>query len=173
MSKVKILFLNVNGLIGKTNWLFEYRKNNNIDLLCMVETWLSPPDSCPFKRNIIADIRNPRTSGKRSTGGILVVSSSRLRKYVQILEVDPERNYCVLRLFKNTQIIVCYFPPRPELNDPFRQCLAKMATTALDQDVLLIGDLNGNLNDPNANRKRDDARGSILREWLRDNKEDK
>ena len=48
-----------------------------------------------------------------------------------------------------------------------------MAITALDQDVLLIGDLNGNLNDPNANRKRDDARGSILREWLRDNKEDK
>jgi hypothetical protein len=47
MSKVKNYYLNLNGLIGKTNWLLEFRKNNNIDW-CLVETWLSPPDSCPF-----------------------------------------------------------------------------------------------------------------------------
>lgn len=171
-SKLKVLFLNVNGLIGKTNWLLKYRKENNIDLMCLVETWLSPPDSCPFKRNVVVDQRNKRNIGRRSTGGILILTSTRLRSHVEVTELEPGNNFCIIKLFKRITMVVGYFAPRPEVNGIFMECLEKTAWHCQNEDTILVGDLNANLADPNSNRKRDDARGRFLRDWLSQNDED-
>ena len=143
-KRLKIGFQNIQGLYGKQEEVDGFMEEEDIDIMCLVESWLTPGANHKFEPTTIADVRMPiAEQGRQGQCGILVVARNRnIADQVVVLHKDKEGRYCVLEI-GTERLVVCYFPPRPELDAAMFTMFEDLQTTApLYEQTTVVGDLN-------------------------------
>jgi hypothetical protein len=142
------MFVNLNGLAGKAEEVLRFNKDNDIDLTLMVETWLSPSASVPFRPQIInlTNYNNQVTiGGRRASGGILVTCKPHIHNQCRVLFEDPGNSFAVFRA-NTLVIIVVYLPPSAD-DGKLVEILAaaERYTNELTLQCIIVGDLNARM----------------------------
>jgi len=165
-----INFININGLAGKIEEIKRFNNTNNITLTILVETWLSPNASVPFRpyiQNITAT--NPDLTakgGRRNNGGILIFSpSNTFAPHNALLYTHPAGCFSVLNI-QNIIVIATYISPA-QPNTMIDELLAKAEhySDGFSKRCVIIGDLNARMHRDTGD-STDNTRGKLLRQAL-------
>ena len=164
-NNVKIGFVNINGVRNKVDRVREVIVRENIDVMCIVETWLEVGDNAGI-RPLAVDIRKDRIDGmSRGSGGILVI----VRQGVscRVIEIDTNKNWVLLEV-EGVKVACCYYSPSAPLG-LFRAFLDKMNNIASNEDEKLIicGDMNARMKEMTGD-SCNCTRGRWMKNFLRD-----
>lgn len=159
-SRIKIAHLNIQSISDKLVLLNEFIVNNEIDIICLNETFLT--------KNISIQIDNYSILRKDRLGrggGVAIVIHNSL-KY-KIVDFDANCEYIAVKfesnsILNNFLLVSYYNPPNIKLNSYFLNAIFKA-----NQKVLLLGDLNAH--HQLWNGKRNDAAGKIIYNNIIDN----
>ena len=115
-NRFKIGFSNVNGITNKVAGVAEFFRNEQLDILILVETWLRPGTArAPLlgvvldERVVVNEAEGYRT-GRRAREGLLVVANDSLRRDISIVHVSTLKRWVILKV-RDLHIVACYFPP--------------------------------------------------------------
>ena len=99
-ERLKISFQNIQGLHGKQEEVEGFMGDEDIDIMCLVESWLTPGANHQFEPTMITDVRMPiAEQGRRGQCGILVVTQNKnIVDQVLVTHKDKEGRYCVLEI---------------------------------------------------------------------------
>ncbi|XP_029929809.1 LOW QUALITY PROTEIN: uncharacterized protein LOC115374818 [Myripristis murdjan] len=154
---LKLALLNTRSLNNKSLILNEFITDNNLDFLCLTETWHKPLDY--FSLNQITPpppnytyIEKARPEGRG--GGVATVYRKDVKTTAISIPDVPSFEQTAFKLSGPTPLVtaVIYRPPKPNpsfLSD-FSDFLTQLcAISFCSPSVLLLGDFNFHVNDPN------------------------
>lgn len=141
---LKIGFQNIQGIAGKEEYIEWLMHNHHFDVLCLVETWMTPGANHRFRPTTIADVRQPISeTGRQGQGGILIIGRTiAVKDQVRLSATDIAKRHCTLAI-GSTRLVVCYHAPRPEIDAELFTMLEHLHATA-DQyaQTIVAGDVN-------------------------------
>ena len=140
---------NANGLAGKAEEICHFNSQVHVDLSFIVETWLSPTASVPFRPHI-ANLMTENTlgisGGRRSSGGVLVFGKRGLQQNLyRVLFEDKEACFVAVEVM-DVILVGCYVSPsRP--NEKLVEILAKAEelSDGFSRRCVIFGDLNARM----------------------------
>ena len=140
---------NANGLAGKAEEICQFNSQVQVDLSFIVETWLSPAASVPFRphiANLMTENLQDTLGGRRSTGGILVFGKRSLHQnQYRVLFEDKDSCFIALEVV-DVILIGCYVSPsQPE--EKLTQILTKAEelSAGFTKNCVVFGDLNARM----------------------------
>lgn len=165
---IRVHFANLNGLSGKAEEVRRFNLDSNIDLTLLVETWLSPAASVPFRPHLVNLTNNNNeviAGGRRNTGGILAFAKTDLHNNLRVLFEDPAGFFAVLRV-KDLIILTAYVPPAAS-NTIINALLdaAEQYSEGLSLRCMVVGDLNARMGNVTGD-STSNPRGIFLKEAL-------
>ena len=163
ISNIKASFININGIVNKVDFIRDYVNKEKVDVMFIVETWLQKGDNVAI-RPITADIRQTNVNSSRGTGGIMVLTSNRLKSSVKIKKVDKNNNWIQVEV-GNMQIVCAYMPPTMEDID-IKEFWREMDLLGReDDDLIIVGDFNSRMGSITGDTKKN-TRGIKLIKFL-------
>jgi hypothetical protein len=164
---MRVAFQNINGLSGKDTPVLNYKKQKKIDILLLLETWLSPNQS--IIHNPIVHLTSPgdslTTGGRRFTGGILGIASPAIRPDITTVFEDPTRHYVILKC-RGYLLAACYLPPSSP-DSTMTQFLDHVTEVAGELPCYIFGDFNARSISLSGDH-RNNPRGVLLASYLLD-----
>jgi len=145
----KVAHLNIQGILSKVDYLDILLHDNNIDVLCLNETWLtSNIDDSEIMIDGYSIFRLDRCNGK-TRGGVMCYVKSNLctKQNVDIYDSDVEALFLEVNLPNTKPIAIgtVYRPPDStveyidKIDNLFQKC------NSIYDDVYILGDLNLNI----------------------------
>ena len=143
-------FININGLAGKVEEIRRFNDTNNIKLCMLVETWLAPNASIPFRPyiNNITTTNNDYSTrgGRRNTGGILIFSPlNAISPPNSLLFTDPDGCFSIIKLSDIILIAAYISPSQPDTKIDDLLLKTEQFTEGFSQLCIIIGDLNARM----------------------------
>lgn len=143
----KIAFININGIASKVDKIKQYMNSNknNVDILCIVETWLREDDKVAF-RPIVADVRCDRMVGSRGSEGIMILAKDSISREIQVRKIDDSKRWIRLEIASTLTLIVAYHPPSMT-EEEVKRFWEEMDVIMSDREkeVILVGDFNARM----------------------------
>ncbi|KAI8851124.1 hypothetical protein BC829DRAFT_415617 [Chytridium lagenaria] len=157
--------------------------NTRIDLIAVVETWLSPTDGVPLKRVLVNGTAPPRprhvdgkATGRKGQWGVLVASPGELEIGAEVLGVDAGGKWTAIKV-GTLVIIVGYLPPMAgqgavartmlEDFDEFRENIGQQYPAS---PMIVVGDFNARMGalTGDGNVVGDNNRRVWMQNWMED-----
>ena len=141
---LRIGFQNIQGMGGAAEYVKRLMKEQELDLLCVVETWMTPGANNPFKNLSVADVRQPLAAqGRQGQEGIMVIARNLHILQEVRLEATIMNNRAVIVVVDGIRMVFTYLPPRPALDDQLQQLVDSLEeTTNQYRGTLIVGDIN-------------------------------
>ena len=144
-----INLFNANGLACKAEEICQFNSQMHINLTFILETWLAPTASVPFRphiSNVTNTITEAITGGRRNHGGILVFANDlKTHQNVRVLFQDNSGCYVAVEILDVIVIAVYLSPSQP--NSKLTEILDKAADLSdnFSKRCVVLGDLNARL----------------------------
>ena len=144
-----INLFNANGLAGKAEEICQFNSQMHINLTFILETWLAPTASVPFRphiSNITNTITEAITGGRRHQGGILVFANDlKTHQNVRVLFQDNSGCYVAVEI-QDIIVIAVYLSPS-QSNAKLTEILDKAADLSdnFSKRCVVLGDLNARM----------------------------
>lgn len=163
-------FSNINGLSGKVEEIQRFNNTNNIKLNILVETWLAPNASVPFRPyiNNITTTNNDFSArgGRRNSGGILIYSPFNAFSPPNcLLFSDPDGCFSVLKIGEIILLAAYISPSQPDSKLDDLLSKAEHFSDGFSKLCIIIGDLNARMHHDTGD-STDNTRGKKLRQDL-------
>jgi hypothetical protein len=164
---MRLLSLNVNGIIHKYDAINDLINQSKIDIACFQEHWLEEGSTIPVMQQIAATYESktgflPRNSGRRNKGGLAILAKP---KYCnQITVIEQEKNYIHIK-YGEIHIFNVYFPPSTE--DTILENFLDHLELFEEDEVVVVGDFNARIG-ALAGDSVENARGRILLHHMAD-----
>jgi hypothetical protein len=164
---LKLAFINSQGMMKKARELEKYRKQQNIDILIIAETWLHSEHNSPPLNWSIVDLRHAKPRMGRAKGGLLAVADRELLGDCKIVAVDDDKRWFIIKTL-NIFIAGTYFEPTCGRNafQTFWNALQRVTHGGI-LPCFVLGDFNIRLGDLTGDLMTS-AKSDILNNWNND-----
>ena len=147
----KVGFVNINGIRTKVDKIKEVMREQDLDVLVLVETWLKVGDNAALRPTVVDIRKDVRPGMTRGNGGIVVVAKPGIK--VRVEEIDKEKNWVGLRVGES-KVVCAYYPPG-ENEDKVKQFFVQMegmCDKEGDKGCVVVGDFNGRVKEMSGDR---------------------
>jgi hypothetical protein len=169
IEQIRIGYQNIHGLAHKQEDIAKAFSQCGLDILILAETHLRSCDSRKIK-NAIIDLRisAPDNIHKGGTEGVIVLCSKRIKKHINILEIDTANRWLLLRVF-DIYIGTGYFPPSNDLGH-LEAFMKRMIEISDEETLPLLIVADTNAKSKVFNDKVNTPRGRLLEELIYESK---